>query len=430
MEALFILLADLIILPITLFATLLAEGVATFAIACTAVAESALGISLSFRRKQPPPALSPEALELRRQKSQRRRKFLKRLSWTLGGILTLMVAVVCLLNSVFFEATVRWGLARIEKRSGVKISFTSASGSLFSGQLTLKGVAAQRNESAASNFNLQAEEFSLDLSMTKLMGGSSRIEQVFISGLKGEFHRVTTPERMKLRKRYEVKHLRVVGAEINIRDTSRPEEARFMLKITELECQPLRSQFAVFDILFRSNVQGEIAGRPFAIQTKTTEHGRETLWQADGLPMAFAARQLGGPFNWLTGGTVDVRIADKWEIADAANIKLDWSFVFQNLVVAAPEGATPTKRFLATAITTYLRLHAERLDVSFSLTMNENQFEGAASAGAAGLWDATRDGLVQELSRLSGADTNRLNQGIKTGIEKVKEHLENRRKSP
>jgi len=69
---------------------------------------------------------------------------MKRLSWTLGVILVVMVAAVCLLNFVFFESSLRWALARVEKRNGIKINFASASGSLFSGELILKGVTARR----------------------------------------------------------------------------------------------------------------------------------------------------------------------------------------------------------------------------------------------------------------------------------------------
>jgi hypothetical protein len=233
---------------------------------------------------------------------------------------------------------------------------------------------------------------------------------------------------MKIRKRYEVIHLRLEDADLVIRDSSRSRETQFALKIAALDSQPLRSRFAVFDVLFRSNASGEIAGRPFLIQSKKTEHGRETIWQAEGLPVTLVGQQLGGPFDWLTGGTIDVRVEDKWEIAANTQIKMDWRFAFKDLVVVPPEGAGLKSRLIASAIAAYLRANAEKLDVSFSLTLDENQFAGAASAGAAGLWDATREGLVHELSRLSGAEPERVNQGIETGIEFMKRHLENRRK--
>jgi hypothetical protein len=431
MEALFILLADLIILPLTLVATVLASGIAAFTSALASMLESVFGIVYCSGSKTSKPALSPEALEAIKLKAQRRRNFLKRLSWTLAGIVVLMVAVVCLLNFVLFESTVRWGLARIGKRSGVEISFASASGSFFSGEMALKKVAAQRQGSGVSNFDLRADEFSVNLSMTQLLKRSSRIEKIFISGLNGEFHRVTAPDRMKIRKNYEVDHLRLERADIDIRDTSRPEEAQFTLKISELDSQPLRSRFAVFDILFRSNASGEIAGQPFLIQMKKTESGRETVWQVDQLLVLFAARYIGGPIKYLTGGTIDVRVEDKWKIGKNTEIEMHWSFLLKDLVVVPPEGASLKNHLVASAIAEYLRRNAEKLDVSFNLIVNENQFEGTASAGAAGLWDTTRESLVRELSRLSGADTNRLNQRIKTGVDWMKLHLENsRKKSP
>jgi hypothetical protein len=80
MEALFLLLGDLILLPITLFATVLVEGIAAAAAACAAILESGFGITLGLRRRNPPTGLSPEALELLKQKAHRRRKLLQRLA--------------------------------------------------------------------------------------------------------------------------------------------------------------------------------------------------------------------------------------------------------------------------------------------------------------------------------------------------------------
>lgn len=431
MEALFLLLGDLIVLPIALFIPVLVEGIAAVAVAFASFLESAFGITLGFGGRDRKTDLSPAALEAIKQKTQRRRKFRKRLSLILGGILVLLVAVVALLNFVFFEATVRWGLARVEKRSGVKMTFASATGNLFSGQLTLKGVALQREGNATSNFDLRADEFTLDLAMTKLFARTARIEKVFISGLEGEFHRVAAAERMKIRKRYEVSHLQLEKVALTIRDTSRSKEFQFALKIAALESQPLRSRFAVFDILFRSNASGEIAGRPFLIRTGLTEHGRETTWQAEGLPVAFVGQHIGGPFDWLQGGTIDVRVEDKRKLSDKTQIEMRWSFVLRNLVVVTPEGASPTSRLVASAIAAYLSRNADKLEVGFNLTLNENQFESAASAGAAGLWDATREGLAREIGRLSGADPEQVDRSIKTGINKIKQHLENsRKKSP
>ena len=353
---------------------------------------------------------------------------MKRLSWILGGVLALFLTVALLVNFVFFEPAVRWGLARIEKRTGIKVVFQSATGNLFTGRLKLTDATAQRRESVVSNFDLRVEEIAIDLSMTEILASTARIESVLISGLTGNFHRVATPDRVKIRRRYEVDHLRLEHVEIVIQDTTRQEEARFNFKLNELDSRPLRSRFAVLDLLFRSNASGEISGQPFSIRTEKTEKGRQTQWQVDELPVAFVARYLGGPFDWLSGGTVDVRVEDKWAIAESAEIEMRWSFVLKNLVVNSPDNTSVMGGILGATIGEYLRRNSEKLDVSFSLTMNEDQFEGAASADAAGLGDAVRNGFVREISELSGADPDHLNQGVQKGIDAFKSYLDKRRK--
>jgi len=428
MEALFILFGELIMLPLMAVATILCEALAA-AVACTAtILESVFGITVCWGPEKVNPSSSPEILEAIRQKALRRLKFMKRLSWILGGVLGLLLTVALLGNFVFFEPAVRWGLARIEKRTGIKVLFQSATGNLFSGRLKLTDATVQRQESVVSNFDLRVEEIAIDMSMTEILASTARIESVVVSGLTGDFHRVATPDRVKIRRRYEVDHLRLEHVEIAIRDTTRQEETHFNLKVNELNSRPLRSQLAVFDVLFRSNASGEIGGQPFSIRTEKTEQGRETQWQVDALPVAFVARYLGGPFDWLSGGTVDVRVEDNWAIAESAEIKMRWSFVLKNQVVNSPDSTSVMGGMLGAAIGEYLRQNSERLDVSFSLTMNEDQFEGTASADAAGLGNAVRNGFVRKISELSGADPDHLNQGVQKGIDAFKSYLDKRRK--
>jgi hypothetical protein len=424
-EALFILLADLIILPMTLFAGVLVEGIVTAAAAVASFLEATSGIIFFGASDQ---KVEPSTAEWKTsERKLRRRTWLQRFSWGLGGMLILLVTAVCLLNFAFFESTVHWGLARIEKRSGVKIEFTSASGNLFSGKLTLKGATARRQGNTASNFDLRADEFTVNLSVGKLFAGTARIETVFLSGLKGDFQRMSNPEQMRLRRQYEISHLRIENAEISVNDTSGQKSHHFDLKIKELDSRPLRSRFAVFDLLFRSNLAGEIAGCPFTVQMEKTDHGRKTEWQAEELPVSLVAYYVGGPLNWLSGGTVDVSVADEWAIERGTAIDLHWRFILKNLEIGSASGKSLSARFLSSTVTEYLRQHAKQLEISFSLRLNEAQFEGTTSLGAAGLWDATRTGLAKQLAQLSGTDPEKWDQGIQKGIDVIKQKLDQSR---
>jgi hypothetical protein len=105
-----------------------------------------------------------------------------------------------------------------------------------------------------------------------------------------------------------------------------------------------------------------------------------------------------------------------------------WSFVLKQMVVNPPEDSSAAGRFLVAAVGRYLQEHAEELEVSFSLVMNENQFEGAASADAAGLGSAIRMGFARELAELTGISADQIDQSLKSGVNFFKQHLDNRRK--
>src|SRR5262245_12574464 len=123
MEALIIILGDLIVLPILLMSGLLVELMAAVASLIAALLEFFFGITVELRSKSGSvTAVSPELAAIRKQKAARRRKWLKRFAYTFAAVFLISFGAALILNFFFFESAARWGLARMQKRTGIEVT--------------------------------------------------------------------------------------------------------------------------------------------------------------------------------------------------------------------------------------------------------------------------------------------------------------------
>ncbi|MEO1159247.1 MAG: hypothetical protein AAFW74_02180, partial [Pseudomonadota bacterium] len=165
------------------------------------------------------------------------------------------------------------------------------------------------------------------------------------------------------------------------------------------EAKNLRSNYAVFDLFFRSNIFGTLAGQKFEIRSARTDDGRSTTWKVDQLPVSVLGHFSDAPvISWLEQGTLDVDVTDNWTVADRGKINMDWRLLASDVKMQVPADVGVMQKTLFIPAQKYLNGRDKPVDVSFSLVMNEEQFEGAASLEAANLWATVKDGFIKALA--------------------------------
>ena len=122
------------------------------------------------------------------------------------------------------------------------------------------------------------------------------------------------------------------------------------LKVDSLTAKPFRSGWALFDILFRSNLKGSINRQPVLVTSQVIDGGRQTRWQAEKLPVGLVSPYLKGPFLWIEEGTVDIDVEDRWSVNGKADIEMHWSFIFHDLKAEVPQDAAKTTKVFAVPI--------------------------------------------------------------------------------
>lgn len=240
--------------------------------------------------------------------------------------------------------------------------------------------------------------------------------------------RNSTPDQLP-RRTFVVQRLRVDDADIAFRDTSEPGRAlQLRIEVDSLTTEPFRSQWAAFDVLFRSNGGGRIEGGAFALATREVSEGRETTWDAKDVPVAIAGAFLGGPFAWITEGTVDVKVVDRWALpVESLDIDMDWEFVFKDIGAQPPDDLPPPARLLAEPVTAFLNEHSPELVLAFSLTINRNEFSGRMSPPLEVLMRIVGQAAARQLQEIAGVPIDAagaLGRGV---LEGVKDFLDRRR---
>jgi hypothetical protein len=420
MEALVLLLGEFLLPFVAVAIGLLLEFVA---VGATLLCELVLVIrKLAGRR--PVPAPVSEAAPPR----PRVRVWLRRARIAVVAAVGLTLLVSAVLQLFFFESAVRWIFGRVRANTGIETTFASASGNLFTGRLEMAGVTVRRAGSGTSDFDFRADRVEADLDVWSLHDDPIRIESLRIVRLRGTYTCVKEEKRLEARWPFRIDRFVLEDARVSVIDRSRETRMRLAVVAERWESRPLRSRRAVFDVFFRSNAQGTVDETPFSIRTAEVPEGRETAWRVTRLPADKLGSLFGDPFTWLTAGTVDLEVRDRWRAGEAAEIHLDWRLDFDGAKVVVPAGTEGLLRATGTAVAAYVDRREGTFDVRFRLDLDADRFESAASLDGVGLWRAAGEGILEELVRVSGASPDAFRRVGSRILDGFKSFLDLRRR--
>lgn len=333
-------------------------------------------------------AIDLEAAERRKAEEKRRRerarKFTTGLAAVTGAIIGFVLLAVVVANFFFFSSTLRLVLGYVRHQTGIAVDFDRASGNLFTGRVRLDGATVRRTVHPTCRFDLTAERIEFDLSLWDLVMPTGLFkptvfESLEISQLHGkweQFGETKTPgivedietkkeKGRKKRRRFRVDRFVMDDVRLDYIDHARPdaEPLHVELVIERLESKPLRSYTALFDVLFRSNLHGTVNG----VAYRFVREEKATRWICNDLPIAILASYFGRPFDWFERGTADILIENTW----GGGLTMNWSLVFRDFHVKAPEGTSLKARSTMLPLVAYLNRHGERLPLEFDLKLDD-----------------------------------------------------------
>ncbi len=318
---------------------------------------------------------------------------------------TVILGALFVVNKLFFAESVRMVFATLERRAGIETRCSEISGSLFSGQITLSKCTIDRTDHPDSDFHLKLDRVDFDVQLSSLFG-TAKVQTAYVSGLRGSITRhqsqaaAGNETTAKPRRAFVIQDLKIEDAAVNLSGVNK-DGAQFELPIhlSSATSAPLRSRLALFDILFRSNAAGDIAGAGFEIETGGDSTGRQTIWRAADVPVAKFGAVAGGALSWFHDGVVDVYVEDRWRRDGQLAIEMDWNLKFRNIEVRTPNSAGVVARLATGPIVDYVNSYDGEFPFEFQMVINESQFEYKSSLEAAGLWTAVGESIDNVLAK-------------------------------
>jgi len=320
------------------------------------------------------------------------------------AIAAVVLGALFVVNKFYFAESVRMVFGTLERRAGIETVCSEISGSVFSGQIALRKCTIDRTDHPVSDFQLELDSVDFDVQLTSLFG-TAEVQTAHLFGLRGSMTRHSTQENVdddiaeKPRRAFVIHDLKIEDVAVSLSGVNKDGGGfELPIRLSSATSAPLRSRLALFDVLFRSDATGVIAGAEFEIETGGDSDGRQTIWRASDVPIANFGAMAGGPLSWFHKGVVDVYVEDNWRRDGQLEIDMDWNLRFRDVEVRAPNASGVVARLASGPIVDYVNSHDGDFPFEFQMVINERQFEYKSSLEAAGLWTAVGESINNVLA--------------------------------
>jgi hypothetical protein len=321
----------------------------------------------------------------------------RRVVWTAIGGFGLLVVGLVIIELLLFAPALRIALDQIELRSGVDVTFRSARGSLFLGRLELDDVTVRRSGGQGVDFSLTIRSLELDVDMLHIYRRAVPVELVRAVGVRGEIIRRETGARPPPPHAFEVGRLELEDVQIDFQDTLAAPFRSLSLVLERYRVAPLRSEFAMHDVLCTSEARGSARGYAF-----TAGAGG---WQTRGIPIGPAAHKLGAAGRWIRGGDIDLGLACG-RTGDPDQIALDLDLRLHDFKIAPPGDSG--RHLPASRLAAALAALGPEIQVRFGIHLARERFRHATNVTQLGLWEAAIQAWNVELGGRLGLSRDEL----------------------
>lgn len=354
----------------------------------------------------------------------------------------------------------KYSLNRLQTRTGINLKFEQATGGPLQGEYRLHGVRLTRENHPESNFHLAVSDVTIRFTWWKLLCSPLTIDGLHAQQIAGDFQRtprgntdkpqpdsVPTPDAVadanRISNGVTVRHFEIEDAAITFTDSSTdgtPVEIK--LTVAALECSPLRTNRAPYDILFRSNMTGSLDEKPFLVHSTLTDSGRRTEWTADGISIDLVRSYLGGPFRWLVGGTCDVSITQDVSNDPMVPVVLNTSLKLRELRAGLPTNTKPAVAVAVEILSSRVKSIPKYKELQFKLELDPRKFDLTKTEDQQRAWEQLRQATVAALLQTTGLNptgaadekgkringsANEVSDEVIKAIQRIRERKQQRR---
>ena len=314
-----------------------------------------------------------------------------------AGTFAMLGVLGIVASYVFFQPILRYVIDLSSEKAGMSVKFDRASGSLLGGHVVLERLVLSRAHEIGLAFDLEIERAEADVSLSSLIGGTPRLILGRVDGVTGTITPPSPNEETKglpkQRRPFRAELFDIENVELQI--TPREEE-QYAVLIERVRVEPFRSELAVFDLLFRSNMTAEIAGQSLIVETQeTTENGRETRWTFENIDAVQLKRILPkAPLTWVDDGRITVAVSDKWSLSENF-VDMDWRIATKGMRTSAPEVASAAERVMAAGLRKYLERFGGDVNFHYRLELDPDDMAQLREGNLDEFWQKVMSGIIR-----------------------------------
>lgn len=379
MEGLLILLTEFIIAPCIALVVIAAN---ITLLALDLVFEIVFSISTKRNREQKTVTTKKEKVSTSPNEKLMTSSLLPKLRVILPAMLFTIMAGIFILNSLFFEKTVDWITQGISSKTSMSIAYENVSGSFLSGNIRFHGLKLARNVPEKDQFSIRAQDLAFKLNLPSLLTGKPHFKSVTIANANAHINHIMKEEQYSQHKHHHKRKFvidNVKLSDIQLLMTSSSKQP-IKLVITDATNSQFRSDYAFFDLLFRSNVSATLNGHKIDIHSDVINGGRATTWKMNNIPLnLFSQYMPKPPLSWLSEGTADINVVDSWSLADSPEISMHWQMLIKDAKIVIPGHVGYIKHKMLAPIVKRIN-NKGTYDAHFKLDLDEREFKFASSA--------------------------------------------------
>jgi hypothetical protein len=384
MDALFVVVAELLLLPVLLWALIIIELV-------VGTLGTLVGILLG--RRSPTDLVRHQWLRVRR-----------RLMWSL----LLLATALVLVDLVFFEALVNVVLGSIDDRDDLEVGHAHAEGSFILGRieidhLELSGTRGDLDDPSA-RFELDIQKLVIDIDTAALLTFDFAVEELALDGVRGSYDRLRRVEPEQPREQpepsreFRVDRLHIGALDLAVRDHTGTTPRELELELVELDVGPLRSDLAAFDMLYRSRGRGSVAGIEFEMASQDVDGVPQMTLEVLDMPLDELGAPLERAAGVRAGGRADLSLVNRYHRdADPAEVEIDVTVTLREFELHAGERATIGTKVMLELAGRALGQLGNHFPFAFEVRITEAELAGSRSMSESGLGERLSDAIATAL---------------------------------
>jgi len=325
-------------------------------------------------------------------RGRHRSRFLKWTTICLFGLFSFTVLGTFAVNALWFEPAVRLVLSHVEEKNGIRVTFESATGNLFTGSLKLTGAVIERASHPTSTFYLNSNDITADLAMWQLILRKPVLQYLHIGGLSGTIERKAKSDTVELPLNFVIRDLTLENADLLVKDkTHSPFPAELKVRIDKFNCRNFRSSHMAYDALLRSMISGNINGSPYTITKNPGDNTQMSNWKVDRLRLDQFGDFMLGSWNVIGNGFLTIEAQNTFLNTRPTTVDMKWRLKFTGISLHRPDKLI--KRFLKMSADDDKSgdQKGKAFTLEFSFDCSEDQFLKRPSLEAAGVWKRFRE---------------------------------------